>query len=239
MPGNFRPERHDYLSELPNAKPKGRRIMRASTSPTPRGTRRPRVLVAASAVAVLGMITLAGCGGSDDSPSPSGPDASASVTATPGKAAVTAAPVTMKDPWVKAAESGMTGAFGTLVNSTDADITVVSATSTASQRTELHEVADVDGKMVMRPKEDGFVIPAKGSHTLEPGSDHLMLMGLTGAVKPGDEVPVTLTFKDGRTLEFTAVAKEFAGGKENYEPGGSGMKDSDMKDSDMSDMKKD
>ncbi|MFF1272971.1 copper chaperone PCu(A)C [Streptomyces marokkonensis] len=222
--------RHDYLSELPNAKPEGRRIMRATTSPTARRTRRPRVLVAASAVAVLGMITLAGCGSDDSSPSGSG----GSATATPGEAAATAAPVTMKDPWVKAAESGMTGAFGTLVNRTDADITVVSATSGASRTTELHEVADVDGKMVMRPKEDGFVIPAKGSHRLEPGSDHLMLMRLADAVKPGDEVPVTLTFKDGRTLEFTAVAKQFAGGKENYEPGESGMKDSGM-----SDMKKD
>ncbi|MCF4137327.1 copper chaperone PCu(A)C [Streptomyces sp. Tue 6430] len=223
--------RHDYLSELPNAKPEGRPIMRtATTSPIARGTRRPRVLVAASAVAVLGMITLAGCGADDSSPSGSG----SSATATPGKAAATAAPVTMKDPWVKAARSGMTGAFGTLVNSTDADVTVVSAASGTSKKTELHEVADMDGKMVMRPKEGGFVIPAKGSHTLEPGSDHLMLMGLTDAVKPGDEIPVTLTFKDGRTLEFTAVVKEFAGGKENYD---SGM--SDMKDSGMSDMKKD
>ena len=27
---------------------------------------------------------------------------------------------------------------------------------------ELHEVADVNGEMVMRPKEGGFVIPAGG-----------------------------------------------------------------------------
>ncbi|WP_327365207.1 copper chaperone PCu(A)C [Streptomyces sp. NBC_01217] len=191
-----------------------------TTTSIPWGSRRLRALAAASAAAALGMITLAGC--STDSPSPSG--AAGSATASPGKVAATAAPVTMRDPWVKVAESGMAGAFGTLVNSTGADITVVSATSGSSEKMELHEVADVDGKTLMRPKEGGFVIPAKGSHTLEPGSDHLMLMGLTRAMKPGDEIPVTLAFKDGRTLKFTAVAKEFAGGKENYDSGTSDMK---------------
>ncbi|MEU4262669.1 copper chaperone PCu(A)C [Streptomyces argenteolus] len=188
----------------------------ATTKSIPRGSRRPRVLAAASAATALAVITLAGCAA--DEPSPSGTSSPAKASPTQA-AATTAAQVTMKDPWVKAAKSGMSGAFGALLNTTGSDITVVSATSSSSKRVELHEVTDVDGKPVMRPKEGGFVIPAKGSHELKPGSDHLMLMGLTKAVRPGDEVTITLTFKDGRTLRFTAVAKEFAGGKENYDSG--------------------
>ena len=76
-----------------------------------------------------------------------------------------------------------------------------------------------DGKMVMRQKQGGIVIKAKGTHALEPGGDHLMLMNLTQPVKAGDELTFTLTFADGRTEQFTAVAKPFAGAQESYAPG--------------------
>ncbi|MFE9093278.1 copper chaperone PCu(A)C [Streptomyces sp. NPDC007264] len=185
-----------------------------TTKTTPGRSTRRNVLAAATAAAALCLATLAGCGTDGSSSS-----AKADATATPAKATAAAAPVTVKDPWVKAADSKMTGVFATLVNNTDAKITIVSGVSTVSQKTELHEVADVNGKSMMRPKKGGFVIPAKGSHILQPGSDHVMLMGLTKAVKPGDEVTVTLTLQDGRTVKFTAVAKAFAGGKENYMPG--------------------
>ncbi|MFD1659520.1 copper chaperone PCu(A)C [Streptomyces caeni] len=189
--------------------------MSTTTRTTPRRSTRRGVLAATAAVSI-GIAALAGCGSGGSSSS-----GKADATATPAEAKATtaAAPVTVKDPWVKAADSKMTGVFGTLVNNTDAEITVVSGASTASKTVELHETADVNGKPMMRPKEGGFVIPAKGSHVLQPGSDHVMLMDLAKAVKPGDEVTVTLTLKDGRTVKFTAVAKAFAGGKENYMPG--------------------
>ncbi|WP_433212201.1 copper chaperone PCu(A)C [Microtetraspora malaysiensis] len=129
------------------------------------------------------------------------------------------AAISVTDPWVKSTESGMTAAFGTLVNNGDTEVTVLSATSPLSPDVELHEVVDSGGKMVMRPKEGGFTIPAHGTHQLEPGADHIMMMGVTKPVKPGDQISFTLTFKDGGTLEFTGIGKDFAGGKENYQPG--------------------
>ncbi len=91
----------------------------------------------------------------------------------------------MTDPWAKAADSGMTAAFGTLVNDTDADITITSASSEAS-RMELHEMAmGDDGQMVMRPKEGGFVVPAHGSQELAPGGEHVMFMDLSEPLSPG------------------------------------------------------
>ncbi|GAA2326080.1 copper chaperone PCu(A)C [Dactylosporangium salmoneum] len=163
-------------------------------------------------------LALSACGADDSpaaAPSAAGPAASAS-----------AQPVLMmKDPWVKTADSGMSAAYGTLMNTTDKDITVVSATSTASPMMELHETTMVDGKMAMKPKEGGFLIPAKGSHEFKPGGDHLMLMDVKTPVKPGSEVTFTLTLKDGGTVQFTALGKDFAGGNESYQPGtgGSGM----------------
>lgn len=167
---------------------------------------------AALAVAVL----VSGCGGrSTTSPTRS---ASPAAAAAPATAAPSPA-LTVTDPWIKTGGKGMTAAFGTLVNNTDAELTVVSGTSPLSPKVELHEVAESGGKMVMRPKKGGFVVPAHGSHPLAPGGDHIMLMDVTGKVEPGAEVPFTLTLADGATVRFTAIGKDFAGGKENYQPG--------------------
>ncbi|MFI7465998.1 copper chaperone PCu(A)C [Nonomuraea sp. NPDC049646] len=174
-------------------------------------SRSPLLPAAALAVAAL----VSGCGGQ-------GTTATTATTASASPAAATATPspaLTITDPWIKTGGKGMTAAFGALVNNTDAELTVVSATSPLSPTVELHEVVDSGGKMVMRPKKGGFVVPARGSHPLTPGGDHIMLMGVTGKVEPGAEVPFTLTLADGSTVEFTAIGKDFAGGKENYQPG--------------------
>jgi periplasmic copper chaperone A len=149
--------------------------------------------------------------------------AGAPASASPSAAAQ---PLAVKDIWVKTATSGMSATFGTLMNTTGTDVTVVKATSTASPLMELHEVADVDGKMVMRPKEGGFTIPAGGMHELKPGGDHLMMMDIKTPVTAGTEVTITLTFGDGKTMEFTALGKDFAGGNESYQPQMPGMSSS-------------
>ena len=123
----------------------------------------------------------------------------------------------VRDPWVKAADKGMTAAFGTLVNDGPTDVTVVGVASAISAM-ELHEMALQDGKMVMRPKEGGLVVKAGGTHLLEPGGDHLMMMDLRQAVQPGDELTFTLTFADGKTTTFSAIAKPFTGAGESYAP---------------------
>ena len=53
---------------------------------------------------------------------------------------------------------------------TTADVTVLSAESPASPL-ELHEMSMQDGKMLMRPKQGGFVIKAGSTHELGPGGD--------------------------------------------------------------------
>ncbi|OIQ91776.1 hypothetical protein GALL_263150 [mine drainage metagenome] len=144
---------------------------------------------------------------------------SADAPSTPAahETATTSAAVTMVDPWVKAADSGMTGVFGTISNTRDTDVRLTAGTSSAAAKVELHEMAaDASGTMVMRPKEGGFVVPAHGSLTLSPGGLHIMLMGLTAPVKPGDDVRVTLSADDGTTLEVTASARSFAGANESY-----------------------
>ena len=157
--------------------------------------RRTAALAAALTLTVVG---LAACGGS-----------------TSGSAD---AALTVNDSWTRATEGPMTGSFGVLANGSDADITITGGSSPVAGMVELHEVVMADGEMVMQAKPGGFVVPAGGSLTLEPGGMHVMLMGLTSAIAPGTDVPITLTLSNGETLTYTTVAKDFAGGNESYEP---------------------
>lgn len=158
------------------------------------------------AVAAVSLLALTGCA-ADNGPT-------AEKTAPAGDV------VTIDDAWVKAADEGMSAAFGTLVNSGDEDVTVVSVTSEASSMLELHETVENEaGEMVMREIEGGFVIPAGGELPLEPGANHIMLMDLAAPLKAGEEATFTLTFSDDSTYEFTAPVKDYSGANENYESG--------------------
>lgn len=162
------------------------------------------------ALSVVALVALAGCSSDDSAPSGTG-------SATSGSAADS---VSVDDPWVKAADSGMSAAFGDITNSGSEDVTVVSVTTPASTALELHEtVENESGSMVMREKDGGFTVPAGGDLVLAPGGNHIMLMDLVEPVVAGDEVTFTLTFSDESTLDFTAPAKDYAGANESYEGG--------------------
>lgn len=178
-----------------------------------------RRVLPAGLLAVLATVAVSACGGQaiEQTGQKAAAPAAASTSAAPS-APAEGPPLAITDPWVKTTKKGMTAAFGTLVNNTDVEMVVVSGRSPLSPKIELHEVVGDNGKMVMRPKGGGFVIPARGTHRLQPGGDHIMLMGVTKEVKPGAQIDFTLTLKGGETLEFTAVGKDFAGGKENYQP---------------------
>ncbi|MEV0649537.1 copper chaperone PCu(A)C [Phytomonospora sp. NPDC050363] len=161
-----------------------------------------RGLAAVTGLLLLGLAALTGCG--KDAAAEDAPAEKATITVT--------------DPWAKAAERGMSAIFGTLVNHSTADLTVVSATAEISPL-ELHEVVTENGEALMRPKEGGFAVAAGAEHPLAPGGDHIMLMDLARTLAPGDDVTVTLALSDGSAVVFTAIVKDFAGADESYDPG--------------------
>ncbi len=172
--------------------------------------------VAAIGATLLALGALSACS-SDDT---------ASDTATASESAACA--LTVTDPWVKAQDMDMTGAFGVFENTTDQDITITSASSPSAGKMEIHEVVDQDGAMVMQPKEGGLVVPAGGSATLKPGSDHLMLMELPDPIEAGDEVEITAVCDTGGTVTWTSVAKPYEGGAESYVPSEGSMDSESM-----------
>ena len=73
---------------------------------------------------------------------------------------------------------------------------LLSATSPAADRVELHSSAeDESGVMRMEPVEGGLEIPRGGAIVLQRGGTHLMFLGLTDSWEDGETIPVTLTFE--------------------------------------------
>lgn len=128
------------------------------------------------------------------------------------------APLTAEDTWTRATDAEMTGVFGEITNSGEEDVEIVSARSAEAETVELHEVVvDDDGVEQMRQIEGGFPVPAGGSLQLEPGDDHLMLMGLDQQLHPGDSVEIILTLSDDTELSFEAMVKDEGGDDAPYD----------------------
>lgn len=156
-----------------------------------------KTLVATASSAIFALAALSGC-------SNPGPD------------------VSIIDPWVRASEfsaaaGGMTGMFLEIENNSDKTITLIGGTTVAANVVEIHEMAMIDGEMVMQLLDGGLEIPAGQTAVLEMGGNHVMLMDLTNPIVAGDKVSITLDFEGTDDVVLTDVmAKPAEGGDEPY-----------------------
>jgi copper(I)-binding protein len=72
---------------------------------------------------------------------------------------------------------------------------------------ELHETKMEGGVMKMQPV-DGIDIPAKGTVELKPGGLHIMFIGLTRDLNPGDEIELELHFDKAGHVPVKAVVQK-------------------------------
>lgn len=169
--------------------------------------------LAAALLLSVGLLTSCGDDTSDDAAS--------------DRAAMTAPEleVSATDGWVRATkgteDTSMTAAFMQLQNDGDEAVVLTGASSPVAGMTQIHEMATVDGEMVMRQIEGGLEIPAGRGQLLMPGGNHVMLMDLDDELAPGDEVEVTLEFEGGETMTMTLPVKEFTEEEPHYHEDGS------------------
>jgi copper(I)-binding protein len=103
-----------------------------------------------------------------------------------------------------AVEGRPAAAYFTLHGGKTAD-RLEAVTSPGAATIELHESKMQGGMMKMSPLT-GFDVPAGGQASFKPGGNHLMLFGIDPAVKPGNALPLQLTFQSGKTLDIEAKA---------------------------------
>jgi copper(I)-binding protein len=106
------------------------------------------------------------------------------------------AQIQIEKPWARATAPGAKVAGGYMVirNAGAAGDRLVSASSPAAAKVELHVHVNDNGVMKMR-EVPGFGVPAKGMFELKPGGAHLMFLDIRQPFKDGDKVPVKLKFE--------------------------------------------
>ena len=99
--------------------------------------------------------------------------------------------------WSRATPGGskVAGGYLTIENRGPVVDRLLSASTEAANKIEIHEMAISDGLMTMRPVEGGLPIEAGRVVRFAPGGLHLMIVGLSAPLVQGDKVPVTLKFE--------------------------------------------
>lgn len=122
------------------------------------------------------------------------------------------AQVQVEKPWARATAPGAKVAGGYMVirNAGAAD-RLVSASSPAAAKVELHVHLNDNGVMKMR-EVPGYDVPANGAFELKPGGAHLMFMDIRRPFKEGEKVPVKLKFERAGEVDAQFHVGRIAGG---------------------------
>jgi hypothetical protein len=109
--------------------------------------------------------------------------------------------LTLQDAWLRwiPAPVPNTALYGVLVNDTNVDVrlvggTTVLAASCMPMTTHKEDTGSPSGPVVSMVPVEALIVPAHGRLRLEPGGDHLMVMGLKSPLIEGTEAELTLRF---------------------------------------------
>ena len=95
-----------------------------------------------------------------------------------------------------------------LTNPGDSPDRLISAAADVAGAVEIHE-SIMDGDMMrMQQVSGGIEIPANGQVELKPGGLHVMLIGLTRDLNPGETFPVTLQFEQAGAVTVEAEVRQ-------------------------------
>ena len=129
-----------------------------------------------------------------------------------------AANISVTDAWARATMPGQKVSGAYMQIQSDADARLLSVSSPAVPRVEVHEMK-MDGD-VMRMRELKSVDLPKGKTvSLEPGGFHLMLMKLKKPIAAGELIPLTLVVESGgkqQAVEVKAEARAMGGGMQHH-----------------------
>ncbi|GGK48444.1 hypothetical protein SAMN04490189_5782 [Pseudomonas koreensis] len=110
------------------------------------------------------------------------------------------------DAWVRATVPTQmaSGAFMTVT--ADSDSKLLSVASPVAKDVQIHEMSMKNDVMSMGPVKS-VDLPAGKAVKFDPNGYHVMLMGLTGQLKEGENVPLTLTVENAKGEKETVEVK--------------------------------
>jgi len=119
--------------------------------------------------------------------------------------------ITLQDAHLRVMPGAKVGAaYVRIANTGKEPDRLVAVSTPIAGKAELHSVTDDNGVMKMRPADSIDVKPGE-TIELKPGGLHIMLMNLKSTPKPGDTIPLTLTFQKAGAQSVTATVDKPAG----------------------------
>jgi copper(I)-binding protein len=119
------------------------------------------------------------------------------------------AEIEIHDPYARSSNAMAAAAFMVIHNTSDTDDHLLTVTSDAAQRVELHtHIEDENGVMRMIHVEDGFALPAGSDLVLQRGSNHVMFMGLTAPFVQDDAITIILVFEKAGEVTVEIPVKQ-------------------------------
>ncbi len=115
------------------------------------------------------------------------------------------ADVEINDIYARASIAGVpnSAVFMNITNKENKVIKLISASSLASKKAELHTHVKENEMMKMVKVED-FEIAPNETLELKPGGNHIMLLGLKNELKAGDKIDLKLEF-EGQSVELKDI----------------------------------
>lgn len=116
-------------------------------------------------------------------------------------------------PWARETAAGQRdgGGFMVITNDGSKADQLVGASSPVSAEVQIHTVNIEQGVMRMRELPGGIPVPAASRVELKPGSLHIMFIKLNHPLKAGEQVPVTLKFREAGEKTVTLEVRSVAG----------------------------
>jgi copper(I)-binding protein len=168
-------------------------------------------LAAASTLTAISIIAAFAYATRHESPAPA--DSRIVNIAASDAADTKAGDLTISGGWLRAMLPGQPagGGYLTIANSGTVDDRLVSVSTPAAGKSEIHMMEMKNDVMIMRPVDGSIEIPAGATVELKPGGLHLMFMQVIEPFKEGATVPVTLEFEKAGKVEVDLPVKAASG----------------------------
>lgn len=122
------------------------------------------------------------------------------------------ADIIVEDAWVRLPPpvADTAAAYMTIKNSGDKDVEITSIETGVCENPEFHSM-EMDGEMMQMQKMEKVIVPAHGGISFSPNGNHIMLIGLTGPLKTGEHIMMTLHTSEGESIMVHAEVRDMRG----------------------------
>ena len=122
--------------------------------------------------------------------------------------------VEVRDAWARPAAQGGNGAIYFVIRSSSSD-ELVGATSDVAAAVEMHE-SKMNGDVMEMRQLTSLSLKAGEEAVFEPGGLHMMLVGLKQELKVGDEIQITLHFKNFQDIPLQIPIQDTPASEHNH-----------------------